>query len=68
MTIRKQLKKKLSLLKASRKDLPRLIDCSMVYGDNTYTVDDLILVDNNIALLEKQIQEINNFNNQLSIK
>jgi len=62
MTVRKQLKKKLSLLKASRKYLPRLIDCSLVYGDNTYTVDDLILVDNNIALVEKQIQEIDNLN------
>jgi hypothetical protein len=68
MTIRRQLKKKLSLLKASRRNLPMLIDCSMVYGDNSYTVDDLILVDNNIALLEKQIREIDNFNNQLATK
>lgn len=60
MTIRRQLKKKLSLLKASRRDLPRLIDCSMVYGDNTYTVDDLILTDNKIALLESQISELTN--------
>jgi len=60
MTVRKQLKKKLSLLKASRKYLPKLIDCSHVYGDNSYTFDDLILIDNNIALLEKQIQEIYN--------
>ena len=60
MTIRKQLKKKLSLLKASRRNLPMLIDCSMVYGDNSYTVDDLILTDNKIALLESQISELTN--------
>ena len=66
MTIRKQLKKQLSLLKAQRKNLPMLIDCSNVYGDSTYSVDTLIAVDNEIALIEKQIQEIDNFNNYLT--
>ena len=60
MTLRRQLKKQLSLLKAQRRELPKLIDCSMVYGDTSYTADDLIFTDNKIALLESQISELTN--------
>ena len=41
MTERKQLKNKLSKLKHYKLNLPRLIDCSNVYGDNFYTNEDL---------------------------
>ena len=58
MTERKQLKNKLSKLKHYKSNLPRLIDCSNVYGDNFYTNEDLKDVDKQIVELEKQIKEI----------
>lgn len=58
MTERKQLKKKLAKLKHYKSNLPRLIDCSNVYGDGYYTVSDLSDVDKQIHEVEKQINEI----------
>ncbi len=54
----KQLKKKLAKLKHYKANLPRLIDCSNVYGDDYYTQDDLSDVDNQIKEVERQIAEI----------
>jgi hypothetical protein len=58
MTERKQLKKKLAKLKHYKANLPRLIDCSNVYGDDFYSKDDLSDVDKQIEEVEKQIAEI----------
>lgn len=58
MTERKKLKKQLSDLKRYKSALPRLIDCSDVYGYGFYNNDDLINVDEKIALVEMQIAEI----------
>ena len=58
MTERKQLKKKLAKLKHYKANLPRLIDCSNVYGDDYYSKDDLSDVDKQIEEVEKQIAEI----------
>jgi hypothetical protein len=58
MTERKQLKKKLAKLKHYKANLPRLIDCSNVYGDDYYTKDDLSDVDKQIEEVERQIAEI----------
>lgn len=58
MTERKQLKKKLAKLKHYKANLPRLIDCSNVYGDDYYSKDDLSDVDKQIEKVEKQIAEI----------
>jgi hypothetical protein len=38
--------------------LPRLIDCSSVYGDDYYSKDDFSDVDKQIQEVEKQIAEI----------
>ena len=43
MTERKQLKKKLSKLKHFKANLPMLIDCSNVYGDDYYSKDVICL-------------------------
>ncbi len=58
MTERKQLKKKLAKLKHYKANLPRLIDCSNVYGDDYYTENDLSDVDKQIEEVERQIAEI----------
>lgn len=58
MTERKKLKKKLAKLKHHRSHLPRLIDCSEVYGDGYYTKEDLKDIDSQIREVEKKIQEI----------
>ena len=58
MTERKQLKKKLAKLKHYKANLPRLIDCSNVYGDDYYSREDLSDVDKQIKELEKQIAKI----------
>lgn len=58
MTERKQLKKKLAKLKHYKANLPRLIDCSSVYGDDYYSKDDFSDVDKQIEEVEKQIAEI----------
>ena len=58
MTERKQLKKKFAKLKQYKANLPRLIDCSNVYGDDYYTNDDLSDVDKQIKEVERQIAEI----------
>jgi hypothetical protein len=58
MTERKQLKKKLSKLKHYKANLPRLLDCSNVYGDDYYTKDDLSDADKQIEEVERQIAEI----------
>lgn len=49
---KKTLKKRLSKLKHFKANLPRLIDCSEIYGDNYYSKDDLLDV-------EKQIEDLN---------
>jgi hypothetical protein len=58
MTERRQLKNKLSKLKHYKANLPRLIDCSNVYGDDYYSKDDLSDVDKQIEEVERQITEI----------
>lgn len=58
MTERKQLKKKLAKLKHYKANLPRLIDCSSVYGDGYYTAQDLSEIDKQIEEVEKWIMEI----------
>lgn len=58
MTERKMLKKKLSKLKHFKSNLPRLIDCSDVYGDGFYSKVDLIDVDKQIEGVERQIADI----------
>ena len=58
MTELKQLKKKLAKLKHYKSNLPRLIDCSSVYGDEYYTKEDLLDAEKQIEELEKQIAEI----------
>ena len=55
MTERRKLKKELSLLKYRRSQLPRLIDCSAVYGDSFYTDSYAVTLDSQIALLEQRI-------------
>lgn len=58
MTVRKKLKKELSLLKYQRRLLPLLIDCSSVYGDEYYLEDDYKLIDAQIAKVEQLIADI----------
>lgn len=66
MTERKQLKKKLAKLKHYKANLPRLIDCSNVYGDDYYSKDDLSDVDKQIEEVEKQIAEIDRMSENVS--
>jgi hypothetical protein len=56
MTERKQLKKRLAKLKRYKANLPRLIDCSNVYGDGYYTERDLEEVEKQIAEQSKLIK------------
>jgi hypothetical protein len=58
MTERRQLKNKLSKLKHYKSNLPRLINCSNVYGDDYYSKDDLSDVDKQIEEVERQITEL----------
>lgn len=58
MTERKQLKKKLAKLKHYKANLPRLIDCSNVYGDDYYSENDLSDVNKQIEEVENKIAEI----------
>ena len=58
MTERKRLKKHLSKLNYYKKNLPRLIDCSKVYGDNFYTEDDLVMVEKDILRTQEKINKI----------
>ena len=58
MTERKKLKKELSRLKSYRRNLPRLVDCSSVYGDEYYNEDDYKLIDEEIAKVERRIADI----------
>jgi hypothetical protein len=58
MTERKQLKKQLSKLKAYKRNLPRLIDCSTVYGDEVFTQKDYALLDERIKEIENKIAAI----------
>ena len=59
MSPRKVIKKQLARLKHYRSALPRLIDCSEVYGDGYYTQKDLDAVNEEIQKLEKEIENLN---------
>ncbi len=58
MAERKTLKRQLSKLKHYQRSLPRLIDCSDVYGDNSFTKEDLKEVAQQIEKKERLINEI----------
>lgn len=58
MNERKKLKKKLAELKHLKNQLPIFIDCSEVYGDNTYTEKDLVYLNDQIRVIEMQIQNL----------
>ena len=58
MNERKQLKKKLAKLKHFKANLPSLIDCSNVYGDDYYTQNDLSDVNKQIKEVETRIAKI----------
>jgi hypothetical protein len=49
----RELKKELHGLKRYKKNLPRLIDCSRVYGDDSFT-------EANYAYIDKEIEELEN--------
>ena len=60
MTRRKVLKKELNSLKRLRSEMPRLIDCSVVYGDGYYNQAMLNRVEEDILNIEKEIAAIDN--------
>lgn len=62
MTERRKLKKELSKLKSYRKCLPRLIDCSNVYGDDYFNNEQYVMVDKDIKKIEDKIIEIDKLN------
>ena len=64
MTERKRLKNELRKLQYYKKSLPRLIDCSEVYGDFYYDEKDLKIVDKEIELLTLKIKEIDETENK----
>lgn len=65
MTERRQLKIKLAKLKHYKLNLPRLIDCSNVYGDDYYTKDHLSDINKQIQEVEMQISEIDRLSQNL---
>jgi len=58
----KQLKKKLKELKCFKKELPRLIDLSEIYGDDYYNENDLFDIDRQIEEIKEKITEIKKAN------
>lgn len=58
MTERRKLKKELSKLKSFKNSLPRLMDCSEVYGDNYFNEDILKRVEDEIKIIEEKIARI----------
>jgi hypothetical protein len=52
---RKLLKKELHRLKSFRSQLPVLIDCSDIYGDLSWTKEDVIETDTQIEEIEDKI-------------
>lgn len=58
--IRRELKKQLRQAKSFRSNLPRYIDCSEVYGDNSFTKDDYAKVDAEIARIKSKLALIDN--------
>ena len=54
---RRYLKKQLSLIKCSIKSLPRLVDCSEVYGDNYYTNDMMTELMLKKSIIEQTLEE-----------
>lgn len=68
MTERRALKKKLSKLKSYARSLPRLIDCSNVYGDGYYIGADIAEVEWEIKETERRIAEIDKANELLNAK
>lgn len=61
MTLRKELKKRLSKLNQYQRSLPRLIDCSQVYGDGYYAEGDSDKVDKEISEIEAAIRGIDEY-------
>lgn len=61
MTLRKELKNRLSKLVAYKKnELPRLMDASFVYGDNIYNSNYLEAINKTIQEIEAAIKGIDN--------
>ena len=62
MTELRTLKFKLRKLNYYKSSLPRLIDCSQVYGDYSFTEEDILEVNREIEQVEKGIEYIKNGN------
>lgn len=58
MSERKLKKKELARWIAYRNSLPSLIDCSRVYGDYTYTNEDLVRVDAEIDRIKGELGKL----------
>lgn len=58
MTERRKLKSELSKLKHLKSSLPRLIDCSNVYGDGYFTSADIDDCERKILEIEAKIKQI----------
>lgn len=54
---RRAIKQKISRLKSCKKSLPRLVDCSQVYGDNSFTNDDYARIDKEIGEAEQELKQ-----------
>ena len=63
MTNRRKLKKQLSQLKSLKNTLPRLIDCSLAYGDNYFTEEAYARIEKDIEILEQRILNIDKHEN-----
>ena len=59
MSERKILKKELAQLIAYRNQLPGLIDCSVVYGDGYFCVEDTAIVNAEIKQIKLKIENLN---------
>lgn len=58
MTELKELKKELVKMKRFKSALPRLIDCSEVYGDGYYSQQDLSDIEEEIKEVEAKIESL----------
>lgn len=58
MTERRKLKKELSKWRHYKNSLPRLIDCSDVYGDSTFTDKDVAYADFMILTIEEKLKTL----------
>lgn len=68
MTERKRLKKELSKWKHHLRNLPRLIDCSEVYGDDYYRKSDIDYVKAVIVEIENKLFEIDKLNSESNVQ